>query len=132
MPSDTDPAAARSNGDLVIDVQCNNRAPANRSQAEQLYPGRIPRKVIRPLVLTGMVQWCEFIGVRVGGSSRCTFKFIASTAGKAEIVKLGLAAWGFRDEVVYNHRLAGIGLCGLTVGTTMVIGIDQLLAQCFG
>ena len=41
MPADTDPAATRSNGYLIIDVQRNNRAPANSSQAEEAYPGRV-------------------------------------------------------------------------------------------
>ena len=33
--------------------------------------------------------------------------------------------------MIHDHGLACIGLCGLAVGTTMVIGIDQLLAQRF-
>lgn len=131
MPAHADPAAARRNDDLVIDIQRQNRAPADGGQAEQTDAGRIPCKVIRPLMLTGMIQRREVPGERVGGPSGCPFEFITSTTGKAEVVKLSRAALGFRDQVVDDHGLAGIGLCGLTVGTSVVVGIDQLLAQRF-
>jgi hypothetical protein len=131
MPADTDPAATRSNGYLIVDVQGNNRTPPHSAQAEEAYPGRVPSKVLHPLMLTGMIQWCEFAAERIAGTRRYPFEFITATAGKAEVVKPGLAALGFRGQVIHDHGLTRIGLCGLTVGAPMVIGIDQLLAQRF-
>lgn len=132
MPSNTDPTAACSHNDVIIDIQRNNRTPTNCAQAKQVYPCHIPSKMIRPLMLAGMVQRCDVSSQRIGCLGHGAFKLITPTASKAKIVKLGLAALRFWNQVVYDHRLPSIGLGGLTVRTTVIIGVYQLLTQCVG
>jgi hypothetical protein len=57
------------------------------------------------------------------------FEFITPTAGKTQVVKRGLAALCFGDDVIYNHWLAGIGFGCLTISATVVVYFNQLLAQ---
>jgi hypothetical protein len=53
VPADTDPATARINDNLVIDVECDNGGPTTSCQPEKTYPRPIPGKMIDPDVLTG-------------------------------------------------------------------------------
>ena len=129
MPADTDPARASINDDLVIDVECDDCAPANSGQTYQAYSGCIPGKVVGPCVLTGVKYGHQFAGQWLLSPGGWPFEFLAPTAGKTQLVKRGLAALGFGDDVVYNHWLAAIGFGGLTIRATVVVHFNQLLAQ---
>jgi hypothetical protein len=80
-------------------------------------------------VLTGMKYGHQFAGKWLLYPGGWPFEFITPTAGKTKVVKRGLAALGFGDDMVYNHWLASIGFGCLTIGATVVVRFNQLLAQ---
>jgi hypothetical protein len=49
--------------------------------------------------------------------------------GETEVVKLCFAFFAPGDDVVYDHWITRIGLSGLTIGTTVIVRRDQLLAE---
>src|SRR5262245_62304019 len=61
--------------------------------------------------------------------SRWLLEFVTPTASKTKVMKHGLAALCFGDDMVHNHWLAGIGCSGLTIGATVVVRFNQLTAQ---
>jgi hypothetical protein len=128
VPADTDPATACINDDLVIDVECDDCGPANSCQTYQTYSGCIPGKVVGPYVLTGMKYGHHFAGKWLLYPGGWPFEFITPTAGKTQVVKCGLAALCFGDDVVYNHGLAGIGFGCLAISATVIVYFNQLLA----
>jgi hypothetical protein len=129
VPADTDPATARVNDDLVIDVEGDNGGPTNSCQPYQTYPGCIPGEVVVLCVLTGVKYGHQFAGKWLLYPGGWPFEFIAPTAGKTQVVKRGLAALRFGDDVVYNYWLTGIGCGCLTIGATVVVCFNQSLAQ---
>jgi hypothetical protein len=129
VPADTDPATACINDDLIIDGECDDCGPANSGQTYKTYSGCIPGKVVGPCVLTGMKYGHPFAGKGLLYPGGWPFEFITPTAGKTQVVKRGLAALCFGDDVVYNHGLAGIGFGCLTISATVVVYFNQLLAQ---
>ena len=129
VPADTDPATACINDDLVIDVECDDCGPANGCQTYKTYSGCIPDKVVGPCVLTGMKNGHQFAGEWLLYSGSWPFEFITPTAGKTQVVKRGLAALCFGDDVVYHHGLASVGFGCLTISATVVIYFNQLLAE---
>lgn len=56
MPADSYPAAARLHDDVIIEIERNNRRPANRSNAYDAAIAAIPGKVLRPMVMTRMKE----------------------------------------------------------------------------
>ena len=61
-----------------------------------------------------------------------SLEFIATPAGKAEVVKRGRAALSFRNDVVKRHWLPGVRFSGMTIRATPIIGGEKLLAQVGG
>ena len=120
MPADTDPASARINDDLVIDVERDNGGPTNSRQPYQTYSCCVPSKVVSPCVLTGMKYGHQFAAKRLMYSGGWPFEFTPTT-GKTKVGKRARAALCFGEDVVYNHWLAGIGFGCLTIDATVVV-----------
>jgi hypothetical protein len=72
----------------------------------------------------------RFPSKRVLSPGRWPFEFITPTAGKTEVVQVGLSTLCFGDDVVDHHWLAAIGLCCPAVCATVVVCFDELGAQC--
>ena len=128
MPADADPATACINDDLVIDVERDDCGTANSRETYKTYSGCIPGKVVGPYVLTGMKYGHQFTGDWLLYPAGWRFEFITPTAGKTQVVKRGLTALCFGDDVVYHHGLASVGFSRLTISATVVVQFNQLLA----
>ena len=105
MPAYTHPAAPSIHDDRVVHIQGNDRRPAYGGQAQELCPRLIPLEMIRPGLLPRMKQGHGFSGQRILGADSAAFEFVAATAGKAEVLKSGLAALGLTvDDLAQDGR----------------------------
>lgn len=68
-------------------------------------------------------------GQGVLGASGAAFGLVAAAAGKTEIFKSSFATLSLRQNMVYGHRLAGVGLAGVAVGAVAIVGLKQPIAQ---
>ena len=132
MPPHADPALAGVHDDRIVHIQSNDRRPAYSSQAYELCPGLIPPEMIRPCLLPGMKQGHRFSGQRILGADSAAFELVAATASKAEVFKGGLTALGLGENVVYSHRLTGIRLGRMTVGTVAIVSFKKAIVQIGG
>ena len=66
---------------------------------------------------------------RICHFSYCPLEFIEPMASKAYVLKLGQAPFALWDDVVYDHKIAGIEFYRLAINTTMIIGFQQLSPQ---
>jgi hypothetical protein len=85
--------------------------------------------VVGPYVLTGMKYGHQFASQWLLYPSGWPLEFITPTTGKTKVIKRRLATLCFGDDVVDHHRLASIGFGCLTIRATVVIYVNQLLAQ---
>jgi hypothetical protein len=81
--------------------------------------------MIGPGLLTEVKQRHHFSGQRVLSAGGTTFEFIAATTGEAEVFKDGPATLGLGQNVVYSHRLTGVGFSGIAIGTVSIVGLKQ-------
>ena len=65
----------------------------------------------------------------VVGSSGAAFEFIATPAGKAEVVKRGRTALRLWNDVVNRHRLPGVRFGGVAIRASPIISGEKLLSQ---
>jgi hypothetical protein len=88
--------------------------------------------MISPGLLPGVKQGCRFPGQWIQSAGGAAFELVAAAAGKAEVLKGGFATLGLRLNVVYGHRLAGVGLGRAAVCTVAIVGLKQPIAQIDG
>jgi hypothetical protein len=71
-----------------------------------------------------MKQGYLFASQRVMNIGNTAFEFIATPAGKAEIFKDSSPTLGLGNNMIHSHRLAGIGLSGVTVSTVAIVYLN--------
>jgi hypothetical protein len=88
--------------------------------------------MIGPGLLPGVEQGCHFPGQWILSAGGAAFELVAAAAGKAEVFKDAFAILGLRLDVVYGHRLAGVGFSRVAVCAVAIVGLKQPIAQIDG
>ena len=129
MPSRANPTPPRVHDDGIVQIQCDNRGATGCGQSYQVNGGIVPFEMIVPNLGARMKEPDAFAGERIESGDGCAFEFVATPAGKAEVVKCGRATLRFWNDVVKRHGLPGVRFRGVAIRTSPIISGEKLLLQ---